>query len=259
MISVAIGMALHTKKERHLVYQGECTWLNPLQWITYLILVPCNHFFVFPSFIELRCTRTHLGKGIDNTYLTTHELLTQLYSTLAPHDFYLKIDPDTLIVPSNLYHFLTDQSSVQYFGSDEISRKHVRIMNKTFNYAHGGIEGFSYRTLQMLVNDMCVENVGNLSCSKVYCLNKLEDVAVGACASLHNRVFTYHSCFSAWGPCNVYTPGADCKCRLCRRTISIHKLKNPAWYRLWWALLDNQTFMEGALRPPLTKVIARST
>ena len=226
---------MHTKKERLLFKEGESTWIHNFKWITFLVMMPCHTKFKFPYFVEKRCTHSNIWKGIDDNFMTTHELLTSMYSTLSPHTFYVKIDPDTLILPNNLNWFL-DKYNPEYFGSHEVSTKNVKILDKTFNYAQGGVEGFSHRTLQIIVNDMCVERIGMLHCSKKYCLNKLEDVAVGACVALNNISFTSNPCFFAWGPCNIYKPDA-CAHKMCNRTLSIHKLKNVEWYRLWWKFL----------------------
>lgn len=235
-IDVAFGIAMRNKKEYSLLMEATNTWMRNVSWMTIFIMMPCQTSFDFPNFIETRCTKSNIWKSIDNTFMITHQLLTLMYSILEPHDYYMKIDPDTLIIPRHLPIFL-NKHKPEYFGSDEISIKNVRILSKRFNYAQGCVEGFSFRTLQILVNDMCIQKIGELHCKKKYCLNKLEDVAVGACISLHNISFTSHRCFFAWGPCNIYQPWT-CEKKICEHTLSIHKLKNIEWYRLWWKFLS---------------------
>jgi hypothetical protein len=220
------------------LYEGEKTWIRPLSWITFMVLTPYNSKFHLPSFVELRSSKENIWKNIDNNYQMVEELLTVVYSTLEPKDYYLKIDADTLVVPKHLQSFLrTHHGNIDYFGSDLISTKNVKILGKKINYAQGGIEGLSYRFIQTVVNDMCIQKIGNLACSKKYCLNKLEDVALGACAKFHNVSLFSYPCFFAWGPCNIYKPDT-CKNKVCEETISIHKLKHVEWYRLWWNYLS---------------------
>ena len=38
MSNIAIGMAMHTKKERLLFKEGETTWIHNFKWITFLSL-----------------------------------------------------------------------------------------------------------------------------------------------------------------------------------------------------------------------------
>lgn len=81
MADVAIGMAMHTKKERSLLKEGETTWIRNFKWVTFLIMMPCDTHFKFSYFIETRCTHSNIWRGIDDNFMTTHELLTFMYST----------------------------------------------------------------------------------------------------------------------------------------------------------------------------------
>ena len=236
--TVAIGMALCKTKETLLLDHGFQTWIQPRPWMTYLTLIPCNRKFTLPNFVESRCTPNSIWNYHTGNYMVLSELLEVMYSTLPRHDFYLKVDTDTLVIPQNLALFLTEFPHVQYFGSTDVTYKNVKILGvkNRFNYIQGGFEGYSYRSIQTIVNDKCIERVGQPNCTTTYCLNKRDDISGGACAFLNDITLTHCKCFFPWGPCNIYNP-SSCIGRICPNTISIHKLKKKDWYFKWWKYL----------------------
>mgnify|MGYP004330320709 CR=1 FL=1 len=238
--TVVIGIALSKTKETTMLNYGLKTWIRPRAWMSYLMLIPCNKNFTIPKFIESRCTLNSIWNYHTGNYMVLAELLETMYSTLPRHDFYLKIDTDTLVVPSNLALFLTKFPQVQYFGSTDVTYKNVKVLGikNRFNYIQGGFEGYSYNSIQTIVNDKCIAKVGYPNCSTTYCLNKRDDISGGACAFLNDIKLTHCKCFFPWGPCDIYNP-SSCTGRICANTISIHKLKKKDWYFKWWNILTN--------------------
>lgn len=110
----------------------------------------------------------------------------------------------------------------------------------SFDYIQGGFEGLSYRFLQAVVLEECIEMIGALSCTEKRCLWRAEDVTLGACAAkLGFRPITC-VCFYARGPCNVFDPHT-CAQKLCEHPFSVHNIKLHAWHAPWWRLGNGDT------------------
>ena len=121
------------------------------------------------------------------------ELLRVLYETLPRHDFYLKVDADTMLLPANLLVFLdtfarhSDPVAPAYFGSNEVSYKHLKwdgcstAACRSLEYAQGGAEGFTRAALKRVVEDRCILRIGETPCRSKACLHKIEDVTLGVC------------------------------------------------------------------------------
>jgi hypothetical protein len=198
-------------------------------------------------------------------------LLDELLQALPGKSFYLTVDMDTMVMPSNLLKFISLHPGglPLYYGSDEISTRISRcprcFLNSggwisavrhfshlagspglstpsTVTYAQGGAKGFSHSALQLLVRSGCLRHVGSLPCHDGLCIHKKEDATVGLCMLALGIPLTNCRCFHAWGPCNIYNTTSchdhDAKARLCRYPITIHKLKRLDWYRRWWYWLN---------------------
>ena len=152
--TVVVGMALSKLKETTLLTCALNTWLKPRKWMTYFAMYPCDKAFLFPYFIESRCTENPIWNFHTGTYMVLAELLEYMYSSLQRHEFYLKVDVDTMIIPMNLVRFLKAFPNAQYFGSTEVTYRNVKVLGvqNRFNYIQGGFEGYSYRSIHTIVN-----------------------------------------------------------------------------------------------------------
>ena len=114
----------------------------------------------------------------------------------------------------------------------------VRYANRrhVVSYAQGGAEGLSYDALTRVVRADCIRRVGELPCSTSLCLHRAEDATLGVCMAALGVPLTRCACFFAWGPCNCNN-ATSCVNRLCRRPITIHKIKRLPWFDMWWGIL----------------------
>ena len=233
--TVVVGMAISKMKEMLLLQNAFNTWLKPRKWMTYFAMIPCDKHFVFPQFIEFRCTPNSIWNYHTGNFMVLAELLEYMYSSLPRHEFYLKVDADTIIVPLNLARFLKASPNVQYFGSTDVTYKNVKVLGvkNRFNYIQGGFEGYSYRSIHTIVDKECIKQIGTPNCTTTDCLNKREDITAGACAFIHGIRLTHCKCFFPWGPCDINRP-STCTDKVCANTISVHKLKRKDWYMKWW-------------------------
>lgn len=106
-------------------------------------------------------------------------------------------------------------------------------------YAQGGAEGLSYDALTRVVRADCIQRVGKLACSDSLCLHRAEDATLGVCMAALGVPLLRCSCFFAWGPCNCNN-ATSCVGRLCRRPITIHKIKRLEWFDMWWRILTRR-------------------
>ena len=225
--------------------------------------------------VHWRCfPRSNTRQQLGQNYARLGVLLRSMHKTLPQRDYYLKIDVDTLVVPAHLAHFLRHMPrQLGYFGSTEVSSpgfdRELRQRCADFGacdalkalslkrpeaaptghaarsaqapvvrYAQGGAEGLSYDALTRVVRADCIRRVGELACSNTLCLHRAEDVTLGVCMAALGVPLLRCSCFFAWGPCDCNN-ATSCVGRLCRRPMTIHKIKRLAWFDLWWWLLTN--------------------
>ena len=120
--------------------------------------------------------------------------------------------------------------------SSRTSGQAARLARAPVRYAQGGAEGLSYDVLTRVVRADCIRRVGELACSDPLCLHRAEDATLGVCMAALGVPLTRCSCFFAWGPCDCNN-ATSCVGRLCRRPITIHKIKRLAWFDMWWGIL----------------------
>ena len=224
--------------------------------------------------VHWRCfPRDDARQQLGQNYARLGVLLRAMRETLPQRDYYLKIDADTLVVPANLAHFLQQmpRRQLSYFGSTEVSSvgfdsevrrrcaefgacdalrgllepSEARLVGtagqaaRMVRYAQGGAEGLSYDALTRVVRADCIRRVGELPCSTSLCLHRAEDATLGVCMAALGVPLTRCSCFFAWGPCDCNN-ATSCVGRLCRRPITIHKIKRLPWFDLWWKMLTRE-------------------
>lgn len=224
--------------------------------------------------VHPRCFRGQIQINF-NDFDKEATLLDELLRVLSHKKFYMKIDLDIMLMPSNLFNFLAllrpKEAAPLYFGSNEIATRIQRCSRCFLNspgwlsisqhfarelgnpdfqtpnivtYAQGGAQGFSSSALKLLVSSGCVRKIGDLPCQDGLCIHKKEDATVGLCMLALQISLINCKCFHAWGPCNIYNTTScldhDNKSRLCRYPITIHKLKRLQWYRKWWRWLRDR-------------------
>lgn len=259
-ITVAVGMAVRQTRglENQLLERSKQTWMAAgNRWLTVLVMMQCGsveHTNRTIGGIHWVCsTLDAWPRQLGENYLVLAELLRQLRVSLPSHDYYLKVDADTMTLPSNLLGFLRSlprrlASEPLYFGSNEVSTKNVRSAEvcqlhgddycHTINYAQGGAEGLSRLALERVVDTSCITRIGSTPCRRenALCIHKAEDVTLGICMRALGVPFTRCPCFFAWGPCNIFET-TSCHNKLCARPVTIHKLKRISWFDGWWEFL----------------------
>lgn len=274
---------LHSRTIGYLTCASE-TWVDAAgPSLELLLLIDCQNAdnssavkgLASAKILPLALVRCYTGKIQVNVneYNKLATLLEEMLWLMPTKDYYVKIDPDTMIVPANFHHFVRalPQSPVSpiYFGSDEISTQipfcrgcllssqSWRATAKNLSglpvsqprrgfvtYAQGNAEGFSKPALQLAVRSNCLRVIGRLPCQDGLCIHQKEDATIGLCMHAYGVPLTNCKCFHAWGPCNIYEP-ASCLdhtngARLCRFPITIHKLKVLDWYRNWWRWINER-------------------
>ena len=109
------------------------------------------------------------------------------------------------------------------------------------SYAQGGFYGFNRAALTALTRDNCMEAVASTVDRYKRGLQLFEDETVGLCMHLRRVPLLTCNCFYDWGPCNIGDP-TTCRAdtnetRLCRLPLSVHKLRELAWYDGWWTFI----------------------
>lgn len=282
---IGIGMMvppLNTRTLEFLRCASE-TWM-PVAGSTLdlLILVDCRRNASLPDLplfsaphlprMHPRCYSGRIQINVDD-FAKEDALLRQMLQDMPGKTFYMTIDLDTMLLPLNLFNFLSllrsdaEGGSHLYFGSDEISTRipgrsrllrsqswlaaKLRLSRMSKNpdvqipavatYAQGGAKGFSGAALKLIVQSGCLQEVGSLPCQDGLCIHKKEDATVGLCALALGIPLVNCKCFHAWGPCNIYNTSSCndhmAKSHLCRYPITIHKLRKVDWYRRWWTFL----------------------
>ena len=280
MVSRALHPSIFT--EPMLLGRAASTWWTGAErWLSLLVLHNCAATRLdatkAPEWLQARTTlhvhwrcaesAWHISKAANFPKLAV--LLRTLLQVLPGRDFYLKVDADTIVVPSNLLSFLGTLSPSEplYFGSPA---RRIRpclfyqnceqpgAFSGSIRFAQGGAEGLTLSALKRVVEADCIEHIGNLSClsreaflrssNLPPCAHRAEDATLGMCMHAHGVPLLPCAGFYHWtderhAPCTEASPSKECQ-RLRPETassviapISVHGVKTARWHAIWWRAL----------------------